>query len=168
MQCEAQRRTGKQGEETPVQEAAASARRCIKKTEHAGSSSKHVLQRSLIIFGRNQRSPSARDHCLGHSFTFEARPNGQVPAAALPRPGTYPSLVRRSRYVLSTGRSSDLASSPGTIFSAFANDMPVLRSTSQQRSCRRIPLRSLFSRKSPIGGPLGTCEYPVIPFSKVL
>ena len=61
------------------------------------------------------------------------------------RRGTYCSLVRRTKYALSTGRSSDSASSPAPLLGRNANGNG-FGSTSQQRSCRRLALRSLFSQ----------------------
>ena len=104
----------------------------------------------------------------------------------LRRSGTYPSLVRRSRYVLSTGRSSDLVSSHPFTFSACRASQPfgfpalsvvALWSTpSSQWFCSMgAPLHS----SGPVGeshsvpySPCasgicrrqGTCKYPVILF----
>ena len=72
--------------------------------------------------------------------------------------GSYHSLVRRIRYTLA-GRSSDSASTPQTP-SRFSPVAFICSSTSQQRSCRRFALRSLFTctlRTS-------TCKLPIFCF----
>ena len=168
------------------------------KTEHAGSSSKHVLydciaflwggigraRRREIFAGklsqsytRNEQVPAAVPP-LGAGSVFQVQPPGRtahvsIPRIEAPRPGTYPSLVRRSRYVLFTGRSSDLVSSRPVTFSALrsspaANGFSVgapLHSSGPVGELHSVP----YSPCSPVRHRLqGTCEYPVILFSGTL
>ena len=72
---------------------------------------------------RNAQVPAAVPP-LGAGSVFQVQPPGRtvgvsIPRIEAPRPGTYPSLVRRSRYVIFTGRSSDLVSSRPFTFSAL-------------------------------------------------
>ena len=128
---------------------------------------------------RNAQVPAAVPP-LGAGSVFQVQPPGRtahvsIPRIEAPRPGTYPSLVRRSRYVLSTGRSSDLVSSRPTAFSALRSsplgqrlrpmacfvDAP-LHSSGPVGESHSVP----YSPRPPVQRRLqGTCEYPVILFS---
>ena len=186
------RRTGKQGGKACA---------APQKTEHAGSSSKHVLYDCIAFLWGGIGRARRREIFAGELSQSYTR-NGQVPAAVppseagsgfqvqplgrtasssplgieAPRPGTYPSLVRRSRYVLSTGRSSDLVSSRPTAFSALRSsplgqrlrpmacfvDAP-LHSSGPVGESHSVP----YSPRPPVQRRLqGTCEYPVILFSE--
>ena len=168
------------------------------KTEHAGSSSKHVLYDCIAFFGEESAAPAdarslpantrnltprnaqvpAAVPPLGAGSVFQGQPPGRtadvsIPRIEAPRPGTYPSLVRRSRYVLFTGRSSDLVSSRPVTFSALrsspaANGLSVgapLHSSGPVGESHSVP----YSPCSPVRHRLqGTCEYPVILFSRTL
>ena len=117
--------------------------------------------RHVLLNTPSQAARNSQPHCkLPYSNARQARAVSH--SARLPvRDISFLSPKKPIR--IFTGRSSGFASSHRAPSQLAPMDM-ALNSASQQRSCRRLSLRSLFTGAHPVGC-ADTCEYPIFTFS---